>query len=424
MNLNEAFAELLNANEPKNDEIEKSVKALVDKLDSVYYCSNCGCHYVISGSYGRGTATKNSDIDVCYILPNEDYDRFCCRKGNIQSQLLSEIKNHLDERYPNSIIKGDGQVVDALFKKTVIELVPSFQIYTSSSTLTYPNTHDDGSWLKTNPLEQQRIINDFAKEYSVYRSLCKLIRCWRDEHNIRFKGIEIDLLVHDFLSQNSCEYRNVKIRSINFISLLISFFDYLQAQRMRYLSVIGDDDIKNIDLNLLGKAPQKAKNKLLEQNMGILWDNCIDLFGDGFPSNPYYSGSGNYNEQFIQDLFQVRIRNKVEINCDISANGFRTRKLNDLLKSTTPLNHFIVQRFKSLDFYIEYCDVEKPYDIYWKVRNVGEEARKRDDIRGAIVKGEEKHHESSQFHGPHYVECYIVKENVCVAKSRISVPIE
>ena len=251
-----------------------------------------------------------------------------------------------------------------------------------------------------------------------------MIRCWRDEHNIRFKGIEIDLLVHDFLSQNSCEYRNVNIRSINFISLLISFFDYLQAQRMRYLSVIGDDDIKNIDLNLLGKAPQKAKNKLLEQNMGILWDNCIDLFGDGFPSNPYYSGSGNYNEQFIQDLFQVRIRNKVEINCDISANGFRTGKMNDLLKSINTLNRFIVQRSKSLDFYIEYCDVEKPYDIYWKVRNVGEEARKRNDIRGEIVKGGEKHHECSQFHGSHYVECYIVKENVCVAKSRISVPIE
>lgn len=28
------------------------------------------------------------------LVRMEDYDRFCCRKGNIQSQLLSEIKNH------------------------------------------------------------------------------------------------------------------------------------------------------------------------------------------------------------------------------------------------------------------------------------------------------------------------------------------
>lgn len=424
MNLNKAFAELLNANEPKNDEVEKSVKALVDKLDSVYYRSNCDCHYVVSGSFGRGTATKNSDVDVCYILPKEDYSRFCCRKGNIQSQLLSEVKKHLNERYPNSIIKGDGQVVDALFKKIVIELVPSFQIYGSSSALTYPNTHDDGSWLKTNPLEQRRIINDFTKEYPVYRNFCKLIRCWRDEHNVRLKGIEIDLLVHDFLSQNFWEYRNTNIQNINYINLLISFFDYLQTQKTRCLPVIGDGDFKDIDMDLLGKAPQKAKNKLEEQNTGILWDNCIDLFGDGFPPNPCYSEIGNYKEQFIQDLFQVRIRNKVVINCNISAEGFRTEKLNDLLKSISPLNRFIVRRSKSLDFYIEYCDVERPYDIYWKVRNVGEEAHKRDNIRGEIIKDGEKHHEVSEFHGPHYVECYIVKENVCVAKTRINVPIE
>ena len=55
---------------------------------------------------------------------------------------------------------------------------------------------------------------------------------------------------------------------------------------------------------------------------------------------------------------------------------------------------------------------------------MGEEAHKRDNIRGEIIKDGEKHHEVSEFHGPHYVECYIVKENVCVAKTRINVPIE
>ena len=59
--IREAFAELLNANEPKNDEIEKSVKALVDKLDSVYYCSNCGCC-----CYGYGNYSLYFDGINCY----------------------------------------------------------------------------------------------------------------------------------------------------------------------------------------------------------------------------------------------------------------------------------------------------------------------------------------------------------------------
>lgn len=424
MKISEAFAELLCANEPNDDEIKRSVESLANKLDSVYYSSDCRSHYVISGSFGRGTATKNSDVDICYILPREDYERICCRKGNAQSQLLSEIKHHLDQRYPNSIIKGDGQVVDAMFKKTVIELVPSFRVSGHSSELTYPDTHNEGSWLKTNPAEQQRIINEFSKNFPVYRSLCKLIRCWRDEQNVHLKGIEIDLLAHDYLNGNYWKYRNLCVANVNYISLLLSFFEYLQDSETKFLSVIGDNDYKNIDLSSLGKAPQKAFNKLSEPNVAILWDNCIDLFGKGFPENPYYLDAGQYKEQFIQDLFQVRLRNNVKIDCDISANGFRTAKLSKLLNYVTPVNRFIVQRSKSLDFYIEERDVEKPYDIYWKIRNVGEEARRRKQLRGTIVKGESKHHEDSQFHGPHYVECYIVKENICVAKSRISVPIE
>ena len=425
MKLNEAFIELLRANEPNGDEIKRSVEALSNKLDSVYYPQDCRCHYIISGSFGRRTATKNSDIDICYILPQDDYKRMCCRKGNVQSQLLSEIKGHLDQRYPNSIIKGDGQVVDAKFKKTVIELVPSFMVNCYSSELTYPDTHNEGSWLTTNPLEQQKIINEFSNAFPVYRNLCKLIRCWRDEHNVHLKGIEIDLLAYDYISRNNLKYRNVRPTNINYICLLSSFFEYLDISGPKHLPVLGDKDWKEIDLDsTLGKAPQRAYSKLSEPNMAILWDNCIDLFGSGFPDNPNYSKTGQYKEQFIQDLFPVRLRNKVKINCLISANGFRTTKLSELLGEDTSTNRFVVQRSKSLDFYIEECDVKEPYEIYWKVRNVGEEARSRNNLRGAIVKGGTKQHEESQFHGPHYVECYIVKDNVCVAKSRINVPIE
>lgn len=424
MKLKEAFIELLRANEPNDDEVKRSVEALSNKLDSVYYPLDCRRHYIIAGSFGRGTATKNSDIDICYILPQDDYKRMCCRKGNVQSQLLSEIKGHLDQRYPNSIIKGDGQVVDAKFKKTVIELVPSFKTSVFSSELTYPDTHNEGSWLTTNPLEQQKIIDEFSNAFPVYRSLCKLIRCWRDEQNARLKGIEIDLLAYDYISRNNLKYLDVKVTNIDYMSLLLSFFEYLTKGGTKHLPVLGDKDWKKIDLDSLGRAPQRACSKLSESNMAILWDNCIDLFGSGFPDNPFYSKTGQYKEQFIQDLFPVRLRNKVKINCDISANGFRTTKLSKLLEWASPANSFVVPKSKSLDFYIEGCDVEEPYEVYWKVRNVGEEARKRNNLRGAIEKGGTKQHEESQFHGPHYVECYIVKDNVCVAKSRINVPIE
>lgn len=66
----------------------------------------------------------------------------------------------------------------------------------------------------------------------------------------------------------------------------------------------------------------------------------------------------------------------------------------------------------------------EPYQVLWKVLNRGPVAIERDSVRGQIfstnyILNEEK----SDFKGDHYVECYIVKDGVCVAKRRIDVPI-
>ncbi|MER7908129.1 nucleotidyltransferase, partial [Streptomyces sp. NPDC095614] len=63
------------------------------------------------------------------------------------------------------------------------------------------------------------------------------------------------------------------------------------------------------------------------------------------------------------------------------------------------------------------------YSIYWKTRNRGTEAVARKKQRGEIVKGTSQKVEPTSFNGPHYVECYIVSNGVCVAKDRIDVPI-
>ena len=61
---------------------------------------------------------------------------------------------------------------------------------------------------------------------------------------------------------------------------------------------------------------------------------------------------------------------------------------------------------------------------YWKVRNVGHEAKRRNMERGGIRKGGQIWEESTTFSGEHYVECYAVYEDVVVARDRIAVPID
>ena len=57
------------------------------------------------------------------------------------------------------------------------------------------------------------------------------------------------------------------------------------------------------------------------------------------------------------------------------------------------------------------------------MKNEGEIAKQKNNFRGQIFNGTNIRNETSSFGGSHFVECYIIKNNVCVARDRIEVPI-
>ena len=85
-----------------------------------------------------------------------------------------------------------------------------------------------------------------------------------------------------------------------------------------------------------------------------------------------------------------------------------------------------LQPYKKLTFKIANYDFPDNSDIYWKVLNRGEVAKKRNEIRGQIVRdsGFMQKIETTNFRGDHIVECYAVQNGVVIAKDRISVPIK
>lgn len=79
-----------------------------------------------------------------------------------------------------------------------------------------------------------------------------------------------------------------------------------------------------------------------------------------------------------------------------------------------------VPKHRSLKFKIQGSNIPEPYDVYWKIRNYGEEAEQADSLRGDIHKdnGSRTWTERTSYVGHHYVEAMVVKDGVCVAKSR------
>lgn len=124
-------------------------------------------------------------------------------------------------------------------------------------------------------------------------------------------------------------------------------------------------------------------------------------------------------EQFIEDLYPVNLIYSCQVVCNVIGNGWRPKPISVLLNM---YKNFLPHNFE-IRCKMSYTNCPYPYKVFWKVKNVGPEAERRNQVRGQIAEGGTEIVEHSNFFGNHYIECYIVKDSICVARTRIDIPI-
>ena len=55
---------------------------------------------------------------------------------------------------------------------------------------------------------------------------------------------------------------------------------------------------------------------------------------------------------------------------------------------------------------------------FWQVTNTGNEARESKDLRGGFLSGTRIHEESTKYTGDHYIQCFVIKDGECIARSK------
>jgi hypothetical protein len=151
------------------------------------------------------------------------------------------------------------------------------------------------------------------------------------------------------------------------------------------------------------------------------------IYGRHFPGAPIVFAEAKSEqawrdtEEFIEDFYPVDIRSSVTIDCSVyQSQGLPKSLLTMLAKG------FGISNNRQLIFEIKEHDVAGSFRVKWKVLNRGPVARKRDCIRGQIEPfnyGENSRKESASFKGDHIVECYILQNDVVIARDSIKVPI-
>ncbi len=425
MSLSSDFDEFCQKIKLDDSSMRTTAEEIAKKLNKEYYdiTGEGSEHMYIVGSVGRKTAVKgSSDLDLLFVLPDEIYDKYDGYETGGQSQLLQEVKNVLKERYPKTDISGDGQVVVIEFDAYTVELVPAF--INDDSSFIYPDSHDGGSWKITKPLLEQAACDELDDSSNgVFRDFTGIMRAWKNNVGFSFSGLLIDTLVAEFFEDNASfedaifsDYRKI----------LLNLFGFLKDENSNqsYWFALGSN--QHVSDKGKGKFVRKAKrayDKLNEADDNNINEVLREILGKDFPKSDksiraYSLNEYRNTEEFIRDKFPVDIIYNLDIDCEVKQDGWRPNMLSKILKTDG-----FLKIDKSLEFMIMSTDCPQPYDIYWKVRNVGKEAELRDDIRGQIVKGRASHGEHSKFRGPHYTECYLVKNNICVAKARMNVPI-
>lgn len=398
----------------KEDALTK-YQSVARTLYNEYYESDYnGGTKLLIGSYGKKTNIRPpTDIDLLFKLPAEVFDQYYNHNGNGSSALLQDIKAKLSKKYTTTEkISAWGKVVLVQFSKGKhnVELLPGYEV---DGVFMIPNAENGGSWESFDARADLRAVADAsASTNRKARKLIKIIKRWRIQTtSLSIKSFGIEQFCLLYLEDHN-------ITSMTWSEVISSFFTWLNS--------VATDDLTQIQ-TALSRAKKAVEYEAQDKPMKAC-DEWRKVFGSRtFPAynkdlvsiNALEANDASAHEQYIEDIHPVRIdpQHQTYITAKVTGRGFRDHSLQAFVSKYVNLP-------KHLDIVFQANNVPSDSNVLWKVRNFGAAARADDGLRGQIHTGVGlTRKESSKYLGTHYVECYVIQNEVCVAKAMQFVPI-
>lgn len=406
--------------EQRRDEITKSLNKEFTGSESN------SANRLMVGSWGRHTAIRGiSDLDMLYRLPATIKDKFVTTEGAYKA--LNQVRTALNRRYPKTLIRVDRLVVKVQFGDFKFEVQPVFE--TDDGHFEYPDTLKD-RWRITKPREEIKAISELdGSTGGKARKLCRLTRAWKKQHTVPINGLLIDTLVHRYLTSQLSDDAVLPALPV----LVKDFFAYLsELPKQDTWYALGSGQKITNESNFQSKAKKALSlcedaiaantKSTMNQKWRAIFGTCVPL-GTRDQARATRLEAFNYidTEQFIEERFpRAASVSELSVECKVTQRGFRPESLSRILRN----NNFL-RPDKQLDFEVDTRSLPPNTELWWKVLNRGDEAKRRNQIRGQIFKdsGKGKHRESTLFKGHHYVESYAIKDGNLIARGHVDVPI-
>lgn len=396
--------------------------------------------YCVQGSVNMSTVVQNEDsdydIDVAIVFDTDDLNDIGPQtmRNVVANALRRKTKQfNAEPEVKTSCVRikySDGYHIDfAVYRRSYDYWTGCYKYEHAGSEWQERELKGLSEWFKT---QNDNSNGKLRKIVRLSKMFCKSRNSWKNMPS----GLIQTVLCNEKLI--TCYERIDEL----FYHTMSAIIDRLSIYKSVAAPVDNGRDLtpRKSDLKKMTNWYNRLKSKL--EDLDILFDdNCTEEDAIqawyGFFNHDYWKEqkqaltSYSYKpiteairsftdeENFIEDLYPVNLQYQCNVSCTISGNGWRPTPLSQFLPV---FKHFIPHNCKV------YCEMTKtdcpsPYTILWKVKNVGPEAERRNQLRGQIQDRGKSITEPASFYGKHYIECYIIKDNECVARKRIRIPI-
>lgn len=428
MSLQSDFQTFLSDIEPSKttvDQISSARKALSDYLSGhEYYGEHCVLMY-LSGSYAKHTSIRpakdddNRDVD---IVVETDYTSDA-NSANVIIELRDVLLN--SPKYKSAHLQTHS--VGVSLSNLDIDVVP---LATNDGTR-FIGCIDDGQWAETNPkghIEWSTVIN--AEHGDRFKPIVKIMKWWRRENcpeeECWPKGIALEKIVADHFPEDATLYEDIVLLLMENIA---ESYDRLLADGIKPQVIdpsLATNDLasgyQRKDFEALVRAIHAALDLISEE--GSTNSTWRKILGDRFPaakrnefalSSAYLSTTAALSvpHREIPPWPMTCQKPGVIIVADVIYPNGRHERI------TT--NDRVIPKKCEIDYKVLRPQSLASAKVKWQVVNTGAEAQAANQSRGEfndsnIVKG--GRHELTAYRGRHYVQCFLIKNGRCVARSK------
>lgn len=376
----------------------------------------------LSGSYAKHTCIrpamgdKKRDVDIVIVTNH-------CLNDN-SSEVLDELLEAIQESSKYKTAKMQHHSIGIVLSQISVDIVPVIQ---DDYGLYYVCDSETGEWNKTDPKGHKEWSTAVNQSNNLaYKPLVKIFKWWRRIHcpeGTKYpKGITLEKLVADNLGDTKQSIENLLIETMQ--NIISAYKEEYVDQGL--LPIIDDPSEKILENNLLeGYSFEDFSSFVckIEKHVELLNSNGTGndiwrtILGDEFPNEEKRSSSYN-----MFTCIQATHRQKPIWPMAHGGVVFVSARVIGLdgepieyVSNGLPLEKGCSLYFKAI------TGVKQPFTVKWQITNTGNEARNANCLRGNFEDSDNGilgKNEVTAYSGSHSVQCYIIKNSVCVAKSR------